>query len=161
MSIYYSTLTQAKHFDIFHRKYWLNSSELREPHGRARYRIVPDVIDPARLLACRVVCCSYKSDFLVNNVYLIVYSNCITQNEILKLLRRIHVAPSATVSELFTQFKGSFDVFKNNSCFSNMPVFHFERFRLRSLLLYSLGLWILFFFFFSFCFSFINKFDLS
>ena len=75
-----------------------------------------------------------------------MYSNCITQNEILKLLRRIHVAPSATVSELFTQFKGSFDVFKNNSCFRNMPVFHFERFRLRSLLLYSLGLWILFFF---------------
>ena len=28
MSIYYSTLTQAKHFDIFHRKYWLSSSEL-------------------------------------------------------------------------------------------------------------------------------------
>ena len=31
MSIYYSTLTQAKHFDIFHRKYWLSSSELGAP----------------------------------------------------------------------------------------------------------------------------------
>ena len=52
MSIYYSTLTQAKQSTGLAHLNW-------EPHGWARCRNVPDVIDPARLLACRVVCCSY------------------------------------------------------------------------------------------------------
>ena len=128
------------------------------------------MIDPARArtnqitnqIAFRQIrFCFITSQFLVINVYLIVYSNCIMQNEILKLLRRIHVAPSATVSELFTQFKGSFDVFKYNSCFRNMSVFILSAFAY-DLYYFTLSDYgFFFFFFFSFCFSFINKFDLS
>lgn len=92
------------------------------------------------------------SHFLVNNVYLIVYSNCIMQNEILKLLRRIHVAPSATVSELFTQFKGSFDVFKITPASAICLFFILSAFAF-DLYYFTLSDYGFFFFFFSFFLS--------